>query len=281
MIQRKEKILSELLKRILFAVPAAILFLGSMWLGGWVFKGVLIIIGLFIQFEIIRLLNKAEVPTDRIFPYSIGLWVMLFPFVPFAAEIGLGLFLFFIAIQTFNTRERSFNELTSTFFAGIYAPLGLLTLMLIRDFGSNEQGFALALTIVLMIWGGDIFAYMGGKTFGKRPLASVISPKKTIEGFLFGFVGCTVGLAASIYFIPFDSPLKMFTGLPLVLVIGIFGPVGDLIESKMKRKAGVKDSSSLLPGHGGFFDRFDALILASPAMFIYIRALEYLGYVSL
>lgn len=252
-----------------------------MWFGGWVFKSVLIIIGLFIQFEIIRLLEKAKAPVDNIFPYSIGLWVMLFPYVPFAAEIGLVLFLFFIAIQTFNTRQGGFSELTSTFFAGIYAPLGLLTLMLIRDFGSNEQGFALALTIVLMIWGSDIFAYMGGKVYGKRPLAPAISPKKTIEGFLFGFVGCAIGLAASIYFIPFDSPLTIISGLPLVLVVGLFGPIGDLIESKIKRKAGAKDSSGFLPGHGGFFDRFDALVLASPAMLIYIKILEQLGYVSL
>lgn len=278
---RRETALSELTKRILFAVPAAVVFITALWYGGWAFDAVVILIGLFIQFEVIRLMRKAGLPTDPVFPYTIGLWVMLLPYLPFAAEIGMGIFLLFIAIQTFNTRERAFEELSTTFFAGIYAPLGLLTLMLLRNMGSNEQGFAIALTVIVMIWGGDIFAYLGGRTFGKRPLAAAISPKKTIEGFLIGFIGCGVGLSASLYLIPFESPLTILTGFPLIFLIGIFGPVGDLVESKIKRKAGVKDSSGILPGHGGFFDRFDAFILAAPAMYIYIQILKWLGYVSL
>jgi len=186
-----------------------------------------------------------------------------------------------VAVQTFNVKPDAFNNLTAGFFGGIYAPLGFLCLMLIRGMGTNEQGFAFALTLVLMIWGGDVFAYFGGKNFGKRPLAPTISPKKTVEGFLFGFIGCAVGLAVSIYTLPFVSPITMLNGLPLIFLIGIFGPIGDLIESKIKRKAEVKDSSNLLPGHGGFFDRFDALIPASCAMYVYLILIQEFGYVSL
>jgi len=273
--------LSELLKRVLFAVPAGILFIFAMWYSSLVFSLMVVFIGVLTQFEVIKLLNKAGTPVDKVFPFTIGLWLMLFPYLPFAFEIGLGIFLFFISIQTFNTKLENFNHLTATLFAGVYAPLGYLCLMMIRALGTNEQGFALALTLVLMIWGGDVFAYFGGKTFGKRPLAITISPKKTIEGFLFGFIGCTVGLALSIYALPFESPLSMGTGLPLILLIGIFGPIGDLLESKIKRKAGEKDSSNILPGHGGFFDRFDALILGAAAMYIYLNVMVELGYVAL
>jgi phosphatidate cytidylyltransferase len=273
--------LSELLKRVLFAVPAAVFFLAVMWYDSWTFDIIIITIGLFTQFEMIKLLKKAGTPSDFGFPLILGLYILLLPYLPFAFEIGLLIFLFFVGSQTFNTKEHGFNHLTASFFAGIYAPLGFLCLMMIRSFGTNEQGFALALTLMLMIWGGDILAYFGGKTFGKRPLAKAISPKKTIEGFLFGFIGCGIGLAASIYTLPFESPITILAGLPLVIMIGVFGPIGDLLESKIKRKAGVKDSSNLLPGHGGFFDRFDALIPASCAMYIYLTFAIEFGYVTL
>ncbi len=237
-------------------------------------------IGLFTQFEMIKLMNKAGTPTDYTFSLAFGVWIMLFPYLDLWFEIGLVLYLVFIATQTFNSKLENFNHLTATFFAGMYAPLGFLCLMLIRSLGNNEQGFAIALALVLMIWGGDVFAYFGGKTFGKKPLAPSISPKKTVEGFLFGFLGCGIGLAISIYALPFSSPITILNGLPLIVLIGIFGPVGDLLESKIKRKAGVKDSSNLLPGHGGFFDRFDAFIPASVAMFIYLTALQHFGYVT-
>ncbi|MFY0683768.1 MAG: phosphatidate cytidylyltransferase [Balneola sp.] len=273
--------MNELLKRILFAVPAAIFFIAVMWYERWSFDLIIITIGLFTQFEMVKLLKHAGTPTNFIFPVLFGLFVMVFPYLPFAFEIGLLLFLVFIGVQTFNSKADDFHHLTATFFAGMYAPLGFLCLMLIRGMGENEQGFALALSLVLMIWGGDVFAYFGGKNFGKRPLAPSISPKKTIEGFLFGFIGCAAGLAISIYMLPFTSPLTMLTGLPLIIMSGVFGPIGDLLESKIKRKAGVKDSSNLLPGHGGFFDRFDALIPASAAMYIYLILIQELNYVTL
>ncbi|MAL17175.1 MAG: phosphatidate cytidylyltransferase [Balneola sp.] len=272
--------MSELLKRILFAVPAAILFIFLTWMGDWYFKGFIIVIGFFIQQEVMRLLSNSGNPTDQYFPYTIGLWIMLFPSIPFAVEIGLGILLAFIAIQTFNTAEDSVTQLSTTFFAGFYAPVGLLCLMMIRDLGTNETGFILTIATVLMVWGGDVFAYFGGRSFGKRKLAPDISPNKTWEGFISGYFGCFVGLAIALYAIPLETNFTMKMALPLILLVGTFGPIGDLIESKIKRKAGAKDSSNLLPGHGGFFDRFDALLLVAPAVYIYLQLIQEFGYVA-
>ncbi|MEX2604285.1 MAG: phosphatidate cytidylyltransferase [Gracilimonas sp.] len=272
--------MNELLKRILFAVPAAILFIFITWLGGWYFKSLIIVIGFFILQELMRLMSAAGSPTDQYFPYTIGLWIMLFPILPHAFEIGLGILLLFIAIQTFNTTDDSITQLSSTFFAGLYAPAGLLSLMLIREFGNNETGFILTMATVLMVWGNDVFAYFGGKSFGKHKLAPTISPNKTWEGFISGYAGCFAGLAIAIYAIPFETSLPLMLALPLILIAGTFGPVGDLIESKIKRKAGAKDSSSLLPGHGGFFDRFDALLLVAPSVYIYLKLIQEFGYVT-
>lgn len=272
--------MSELVKRVLFAVPAAILFIFLTWLGGWYFKGLVIFIGFFIQQEIMRLMSSSGNPTDPYFPYTIGLWVMMYPILPYFFEIGLGILLLFIAIQTFDKTEDSITKLSSSFFAGLYAPAGLLCLMMIRDIGTQETGFLLTLSTVFMVWGGDIFAYFGGRSLGKRKLAPTISPNKTWEGFLSGYLGCFAGLAIAIFALPFETSFNLMIALPLVLLVGTFGPIGDLIESKMKRKAGVKDSSDLLPGHGGFFDRFDALLLVAPAVFIYLQLIQKFGYVT-
>jgi phosphatidate cytidylyltransferase len=101
-------------------------------------------------------------------------------------------------------------------------------------------------------------------------MAPHLSPKKTWEGFVFGFSGAALGLYLVTLIYP-DSIVTMPKFWPLIFLISIFGPIGDLTASKLKRAAGAKDSSNLLPGHGGFLDRFDSILLASPVMYIYLR----------
>lgn len=263
--------MNDLAKRVAFAVPAAALFIFLAWLGDWYFKGLMIGIGFFVIHEMIKILDAAKSPVDILFPYTIGLWVMLSQEIPYSFEIGIGIFLLFAALQIFNTSEHSISQLTSTMFAGLYAPVGILCLMMISDLGSNQTGFVLTMTVVFMVWGSDVFAYFGGKTFGKHALAPAISPKKTWEGFFFGYLGSFIAAYLFLLAIPYESPLTVVQLIPLSILVATFGPIGDLLESKLKRKAGVKDSSSLLPGHGGFFDRFDALILAAPAAWVFLR----------
>ena len=272
--------MSELTKRILFAAPAAAFFIYITWLGQIYFVVLVTLIVLFIQRELLIMSESAGFPSDRYFPYTIGLWIVLSPFIPHALVIGFAIFLLFIAMQIFKTGSRAVRELISTFFCGIYAPLGFLALILIRNQGDVETGFILTLTLLLMIWGNDVFAYFGGKALGKNLLAPVVSPNKTWEGFFFGIVGALVGLAIGMYAIPGSIPPDFGLMIPTVLLVSIFGPLGDLTESRLKRAAKVKDASAILPGHGGFFDRFDALILAAPAFYLYLYLIEQLGYAS-
>lgn len=272
--------MNELTKRVLFAVPAAAFLLYITWLGGWAFTIVIILMGMLMQYEMSEICTQAGFRTDSYFPYSIGLWILLVPTLPYAFEIGVAIFLLFVGVQVFKQDGQDVRELISTVFCGIYAPLGLLILLLIRGLGSTEAGFALTIGLLLMIWGNDVFAYFGGKNFGRRLLAPSISPKKTWEGFFFGFGGALVGLVITVYLVPVAFPMSMELALPLVLLVSVFGPIGDLAESKLKRAAGVKDSSHMLPGHGGFLDRFDALILAAPAYYLYIKFLTALDYVT-
>lgn len=272
--------MSELTKRILFAVPAAILFLYITWVGGVYFIGLIVVIMLFIQRELSVLSEGAGFKPDNYFPYTIGLWIVLSPFLPYALVIGIVIFLLFICLQVFKTGDRALKELISTFFCGIYAPLGLLSLLMIRNIGSSETGFVLTVSLMLMIWGNDILAYFGGKALGKHHLAPTVSPNKTWEGFFFGILGAFAGLLAAVYGLPLEFPIFVWTIAPAAVLVSIFGPIGDLTESRIKRAAKVKDASNILPGHGGFFDRFDAVILAAPAFYAYLYLLKILGYAS-
>ena len=116
------------------------------------------------------------------------------------------------------------------------------------------------IAILCIIWSSDTFAYLSGKNFGKHKLFPSVSPKKTIEGFIGGLLGAVlVAVCFSLY-----SVKSIWEWIGIALILVVFGTFGDLIESKFKRIAGVKDSGTILPGHGGFLDRLDSLIFTAP-----------------
>lgn len=136
----------------------------------------------------------------------------------------------------------------------------------------RELGLVFLLTTMALVWVADIGAYFVGKAFGKRKLAAQISPGKSIEGAIGGLVLCYAYALACIFFLPLESTIFgawaiRFGWIPMMLMVTtltIFSIFGDLFESQLKRLAGVKDSSHLLPGHGGVLDRVDALIPTMP-----------------
>lgn len=136
----------------------------------------------------------------------------------------------------------------------------------------RELGLVFLLTTMALVWVADIGAYFVGKTFGKRKLAVQISPGKSVEGALGGFILCYIYALACVFFLPFESTIFgawaiRFGWVPMLLMVTLltaFSIFGDLFESQLKRLAGVKDSSHLLPGHGGVLDRVDALIPTMP-----------------
>lgn len=130
----------------------------------------------------------------------------------------------------------------------------------------------LVIGIFSLIWINDTFAYLVGKNFGKKKLFERISPKKTVEGFLGGIIFTLIGSYA---IFTFTGLLDLRTWLGLAIISSVFGTLGDLIQSKFKRQAGVKDSGSLMPGHGGLFDRLDSIIFSSPFIYAYLHVLNY------
>jgi phosphatidate cytidylyltransferase len=125
------------------------------------------------------------------------------------------------------------------------------------------------ISILLFIWVNDSFAYLIGKNFGKTKLFESVSPKKTVEGFIGGWV---VSLAASFFIRQFnnDVSINFVDWIIIASILSIFGTIGDLIESKFKRQANVKDSGNIMPGHGGVLDRLDSLFFAAPFVYLYL-----------
>ncbi|MEO8589840.1 MAG: phosphatidate cytidylyltransferase [Flavobacteriales bacterium] len=151
---------------------------------------------------------------------------------------------------------------------------GLLTVMLFvgLPFGSTVWFFAhgswLFVGFMLMLWTNDTGAYLVGRTIGRTKLLPAVSPKKTVEGFIGGvLLTMAVGYVLSLY----QPMLSMTEWLACGALVGITATLGDLLESALKRARGVKDSGTILPGHGGMLDRFDGFLLAAPVILLYLR----------
>ena len=128
----------------------------------------------------------------------------------------------------------------------------------------------IVICILIFIWVNDSFAYLVGKNFGKRKLFESVSPKKTIEGFIGGWAFSLIAA----FFISQqhnDTNINLIDWIIIASILSVFGTIGDLIESKFKRQAKVKDSGTIMPGHGGMLDRLDSLFFAAPFVFLYLQ----------
>jgi len=181
-------------------------------------------------------------------------------------------FAMILSLQTiFIKKQDPFLYIYFVYFWTVYITCFLGSLILIRNNSSYPPDYTGRLVgmILLAVWSLDTFAYFGGKLFGKHKLYPRISPKKTIEGSIIGTVFALL-IVISYRYIWF-STFSLFHTIIIIVIVSIFGQIGDLIESLIKRRAGIKDSSNNLPGHGGIFDRFDSLIFCAPFVYIYIK----------
>ncbi|MBW2961746.1 phosphatidate cytidylyltransferase [Mesonia aestuariivivens] len=132
---------------------------------------------------------------------------------------------------------------------------------------NGEYSPYILIGVFFLVWFNDSFAYLVGKNFGKRKLYERISPNKTVEGFLGGLFFAAIGSAAVAYF---TKTLDYQTWLIISILVSIFGTCGDLIQSKLKRQANVKDSGTIMPGHGGLLDRLDSILFAGTFVYAYL-----------
>lgn len=137
-----------------------------------------------------------------------------------------------------------------------------------------DLGAGVVLFTFLVTWGGDTGAYFVGRAWGRRPLFPAVSPRKTVEGAIGGLVAAIVaGLLGGIWVVP---ELTIGDTIFMGAVAGFVGPLGDLVESLLKRDSGLKDSAAMIPGHGGVLDRFDSLLFVSPVFYYYLKYMVFL-----
>ncbi len=264
--------MSNFWQRTLTGILFVVVILGCVWAGRWPFFGLLFVINVLGLWEFTGLFNKNGYSLSRwpvlvsgisvftlmsLVVYSIidATWLYLTPL----------LFILFI-IELFRAKNNPLTNIGLGITAIVYISVPLALFIYISNIAFEYTPF-LAMTCFLLIWASDTFAYLAGRAFGKTPLFTRISPKKTWEGFAGGVIGAIgVSLILAYY-----SPSYKWTELTgLALIFAVFGTLGDLVESMLKRSLNVKDSGNILPGHGGILDRFDALLFSMPFAFVYI-----------
>jgi len=220
---------------------------------------------------------------SRIVPLIVGSLLFALVFANQDSDINLGYFtywviplilLYFVYAVLFQSVD--FAKVFAVNIAGwLYISCSLALFLrngnLIYD-GNNEElmpfvGMQILLVFIL-IWINDTFAYLTGKSLGRHKLAVKISPNKTWEGFAGGTVFTLLAAFVIHYFFPIIPLTNYFT---LALIVVVFGTFGDLLQSKLKRDLGIKDSGTFLGGHGGFLDRFDSVLLAGAASYFYLQ----------
>ena len=261
------------LERIATAAVGIPIVLGLLWLGGWYFFGFIVVIALVAQFEMIKLLQHAKWPISTVWTMLMGVVILLRPFVSHWEAIGTATLLLFAFSRLRTGPDRIAERVSGALLASFY-PVWLLSFLVDIQWEAYENlgqpgAFWLILMLLALIWATDSGAYYTGKTWGKHKFAPSISPNKTWEGTVGGVLFALI--VAVIFKHSVLTDLTWVDAGVLALLGGVWGQLGDLLESAFKRNAGVKDSGSLLPGHGGMLDRFDSLIFTAPAYYLYLH----------
>jgi phosphatidate cytidylyltransferase len=256
-----------------------ILVIGSVILDARIFAALFLFVSILTQLEFYHILKKRGRKPQT----YIGTGIGSFLYISLAANaLGmLGSFgnmliffnFFLIGIifisELFTKSLDPFGNIGATITGVIYIslPFGLLNYFYFPAVYPNNFNFGILLGYFLILWLNDTGAYLVGSAIGKHHLFERISPGKTWEGSIGGslFAILTAGVMSNNF-----RGLSLWQWIVMALIIVVFGTLGDLVESMLKRSFGIKDSGSLLPGHGGLLDRFDAVLLSAPVVFVYI-----------
>ena len=272
---------ARVLSGVLMLIPAVYL-IG--WSPQWLFFVVLVVLVTRALYEYFLIARQAGFASLEWLGYAGGLAMCSAEWAAFPKALHLELYLavlsmvlvLLLALCFARDLRQYLGMVSTTLFGMLYVGFTLSCVMPIRfsNWASAPgSGRHMTFFLFVVLWAGDIFAYFVGLTAGRRAIFPVISPKKTLEGALGGLAGSLVcGWAYARWF---WQTADSKTVLPIALLVALAGQAGDLVESALKRSAHLKDSGSLLPGHGGLLDRLDSLLLGAPVLWLALSIKEW------
>lgn len=292
--------MSNMVTRILVGLIGIPVVIGIIGLGGWFFAGAVIVVTTIALREFYRLAQskhaEANVSVGVVWSICIQLCVTLMcsahgfdSLVWLLASVAflIGGLLLTLTAELWRARENALLNTAITAIGVLYISGCLTALIVLRGGGyvtyESISWFAtpsafLVMTLFVSVWMCDSVAYFVGMKFGKHKLFPRVSPKKSWEGAAGGFVGAVVSFAViGTYCLPHVALIHLFV---CGVIVGVLGQIGDLAESLLKRDASVKDSSQILPGHGGILDRFDSILFVAPLILIYIQIATHHNWIS-
>lgn len=264
--------MSNLISRVLVGAVGLPLVLGLVWLGGWWLAGLVLVAAVISVHEFVTV-------TRPLRPLAPALYIGVVLALVLARTSG-GVWMLGGVLSTFvlafaasvlaRTRAPSTVAIGATVLGAGWIGFGLAHLILLRDV--HHHGRLLAFAVLLTVWAADTFAYFGGRLIGRHKMAPTLSPGKTWEGFVIGAIAGVFVSFVALYDTR-HTYLRVWEALVLGGVIVLAAVVGDLFESMLKRDMQVKDTGSVLGGHGGVVDRIDALLFAGPAAYYLLLGL--------
>ncbi|MFA6597890.1 MAG: phosphatidate cytidylyltransferase [Ignavibacteriaceae bacterium] len=264
--------MSNTFVRILVSVLTIPLILGVCFWGKFLFLGFTLVIGAVAYYEFILFARHKDAAGSLVIGVPAVLLIIVNAYFKFTDLTSLVFAVVFISMlrELFRNKKSAIVNLGVTFLGVFYIGLFVSSFVLVREyFLDYQKGAFVIISMLATIWICDSAAYFFGLSFGKHRLFLRVSPKKSWEGAIAGFIFSIIAmLAAKLLVVEFLSWQDVII---IGIILGTVGQVGDLIESLLKRDAGVKDSSNIIPGHGGIFDRFDSLIYSTPVVFLYIK----------
>lgn len=274
--------MNNFLTRILIAVIFIPLILYISYFGGipfMSFVNLLIFLGL-IEFSSFLRLKSFSIPSVLLIFLGLLIGITLYFYGDrFISAILLCSILISGLFQLIRYKfDKAIENLSSFLFGLIYVALFFSFLILIREFPHKSGvdyrlGGMWIIFLFLCTWCSDILSYFVGTPFGKHKILLLVSPNKSWEGSFGGIAGAL--LAAFVSKSIFLKEVPLFHLLSLAILISIFGQIGDFVESSFKRQVSLKDSSNIIPGHGGILDRFDSLLFSAPLVYFYLRFILY------
>ena len=250
--------------RTLTSILLLLVILPIVWIGGLPLVGLIYIMSFISLHELLRMKNIHILSLPGIFA-MIALGILIYPdiheWITVETQVKALIFMSFIILSFTVVSKNQFNFIDASFCMLSVAYIGIGHMYFYQ---TREAGIMFILFAFFIVWSTDTGAYLIGKMLGKHKLWPQISPNKTIEGFVGGIIICL--LVSLIFFFQFNLHDNLLIFLAISTVLSMFGQLGDLVESALKRHFDVKDSGSILPGHGGLLDRFDSFIFVLPLM---------------